>query len=51
MNLLRYPVYLLLALLSCGYLTASNLRGWSPWQIFASGPATRGLNGPATRHK
>jgi hypothetical protein len=39
--LLRAPIYLLLVVLSAGYLIGSNLMGWSPGLLFASKPTAQ----------
>ncbi|HEU5079509.1 MAG TPA: hypothetical protein VFT72_09855 [Opitutaceae bacterium] len=48
-SVFRSPLYLLIALLSCGYLAVANQRGWYIFQPFHVA-ATRAITGPV-RHK
>lgn len=47
--MLRAPIYLLIALLSTGFLVGSNLMGWSPGLLFAAKPTA--LRNAPVRHK
>lgn len=45
----RSPFYLLIALISCGYLAAANQRGWNPL-VMLSAPYYA-AKGASARHK
>ena len=47
--LFRAPVYLLIVVLSAGYLVGSNFVGWSPALLFAAKSSV--LHGAPVRHK
>lgn len=49
MNSFLRILYFALALSSCGYLAAANLRGWSMLQPFAPKPSL--FHGTPVRHK
>ena len=46
---MKHPIYLALGLVTCGYLTVANLRGWSFWKTVSPTRWIPGMSG--SHHK